>query len=206
MIWFDRHRVLHALVPHAAALVILASGPLALAQEWYIPKRPEVLEPQRFEIGLRAQFTTDSDGLLDSQELSAIGSLRISPFDRFEVYAEVPYTFAERDRIVGFDIEANRHDDIGDVFSQFTYELFRGDDWALLPSVDVIFPTGRDPYDHPVGTGGGHYRFTPGVTYMKVIDPVVVFAYVGHQISLSESFDVGRVSPGGSTRFRVGGA
>jgi len=201
---FSNHPVCFVFVAIAAVTMLVNS---AFAQEWYIPKRPEVIEPRRLEMGFRTQFLTSDDGPLETQGFSLIPSLRVSPFERFEAYVEAPFVFAERDRIVGFDIETNTHEGIGDIFTQFTYELFRGDDWALLPSFDVVFRTGRNPYEHPVGIGGGHNRYALGVTVMKVIDPVVLFAYVGYQVSETRSFDgIGKVEPGDSFRFRVGGS
>lgn len=189
-----------------AMFTVFAAGPQLFAEEWYIPKRPEIIEAQRIEAGFRLQFLASDDGLLQTEEVSLIPSLRISPFDRFEAYVEVPYVFGQRDHIVGFNIMTSDASAIGDVFTQFTYEAFRGEDWALLPSLDVVFPTGRNPYDNIVGTGGGHYRLTPGVTVMKVVDPIVLFAYLGYQVSLADTFTVGKVEPGDSLRFRVGGA
>lgn len=191
-------------------LLFLLAGS-ALGQEWYIPKRPEVIEPRRLEVGFRTQFVTNDDGLLESQELSFIPSVRASPFDRFELYGELPYSFVERDRIVGFDLETNRGDGIGDLFTQLTYQLFRGDDWAVLPSLDLLFWTGRNPYEHTIGTGGGHTRYAPGVTAVKIIDPVVLFAYVGYQISERRRFEMTddettKVEPGDSFRLRIGGS
>lgn len=193
------------LVAVVAAIAIVVGAPAVSAQqEWYIPKRTEVVESGHIELGLREQFSTENDGLLDSRRLDSIVSVRYSPVQRFEAYVEAPYVWAQNERIVNFTIDKDEDNGIGDVFLQLTYEVFGGEDWRILLNLDGTFPTGNDPFDHEVGLGGGFYRVAGGVTALKVIDPVVLFVHLGEQHSFSEEFDVGDVEPGEDVRYRIG--
>lgn len=186
-------------------LLLLASSPQLFAQqEWYIPKRTEVVGAGHLELGLREQFSTENDGVLDFRRLDSIVSVRYSPVKRFEAYVEAPYVWAQNESIVNFQIDKDEDNGIGDAFVQLTYEAFGGEDWRVLVNLDGTFPTGDDPFDHDVGLGGGFYRVAGGVTALKVIDPVVLFVHVGYQKSFIEEFDLGRVEPGGDVRYRVG--
>ena len=188
-----------------ALVVLVAAAPaqFAAGQEWYIPKPVDVTSEGRFEIGCRLQFETDEEGGLERHETALVPSLSLRG-SRVEAYAEVPLAYAHQESVVGFDLTSDSKSGVGDVFTQLTCSLTGGEDWKLLAGLDVVLPTGDDPYDHDVGLGGGFTTFTPGLTYLKVIDPLVLFGYVGNRFSSHERFDVGKVEPGNDVRFQGG--
>lgn len=172
---------------------------------WYIPKRTEVLEGGRAEFGIRLRYSPDQSGALNSRRVELAPSLRYSPWRRFEIYAEVPYVEANAENIQNFALIRNEAQGMGDVFLQLSYDAISRDDWKIIAQVDQVFPTGTDPYDRPIGLGGGHYRTGIGATALKVIDPLTLFAYIGHVWSNSSTHSaVGKVEPGYDWRFQVG--
>lgn len=189
----------------AGALLALLALP-AGSQEWYIPKRPVLLKGGSLEAGFRTQLNANNDGLLDSLTLQGIPSIRYAPLRRLEFYAELPLAYAEREDVVGFVLVKNDTTGIGDAFAQASLEGFSGEDWKVLFSADGSFPTGKHQYRHRVPTGSGHFAAALGSTAMKVLDPVVLFTYLGFQHTFPREFAPGRVSPGKDIRFRFGGA
>lgn len=189
------------------AFLLLFLAVSVSAQEWYITKRTEVIQKGKSEIGTRLQLIGDEDGILTLRQADLVLSLRHSPVQRFEIYVEGPLTYKEQQRIVNFAVQSFNDKGPGDVFTQFTYDLIGGQDWKILVSLDGSFPTGQDPVTHPIGLGGGFYRYAPGVTYLKVLDPAVLFFYLGKQWTVSNRFvGVGKIEPGTDVRFRFGGS
>lgn len=185
-------------------LLVLVSAVNAVAYEWYIPKRVELVGVGHGEYGVRLQLVTDHDGLLGSDVLSLVPSIRYSPLERLEIYAEIPLSYVRRETTVAFQVVD--HDDFchGDLFVQLLYEVASGADWRWIVNLGKTFPTGKNPYEHEVGLGGGHYRLAGGSTVMKVIDPVVLFAHLGYQHSWDKKFDIGEIEPEQDWRFRLG--
>lgn len=188
-------------------LLLIALGSPAAAQEWYIPKRPVLLKGGSVETGMRSQFSANNDGLLDSLRLEGIPTVRWSPLRRWELYAELPLGYHEREDVANFVIEKHRATGVGDLFTQVSFEAASGEDWKLLTNLEGGFPTGKNQFKHRVPTGSGHYSAALGVTAMKVVDPVILFTHWGYQHSFPRSFaGTGRVTPGRDFRFRFGGA
>ncbi|MBI4348303.1 MAG: hypothetical protein HY553_15790 [Elusimicrobia bacterium] len=189
----------------AAVIVCLAASRVA-GQEWYIPKRQTLLTRGSGEIGTRLQLSANNDGLLDTLRLEAVPHLRFAPLRRLEVYTELPFSYAEREDVVNFNLVKNDTTGIGDAFAQLSLEGFSGEDWKVLYNLDGSFPTGKSPYRHRVSLGSGHFAAALGQTAMKVIDPLVLFMHLGYQHVFPRRTIVGRVSPGRSIRFRFGTA
>lgn len=187
-----------------AILILSIAAAINAQQEWYIPKRTEVLKAGSGELGFRLQTLSNSDGSLNSRVTEFIPSVRYSPFDWLEAYGEIPEVYAEQEVQIGNEPVGKNRTDIGDAFVQLSFDVFSGEDWRVIPSFDIVFPTGTDPFDNEVGTGGGVYRFACGITGMKVVDPAVLFAFVGYQRSMADTFEIGRVEPGDVYRYRFG--
>lgn len=185
----------------------LLFAPPLHAQEWYIPKRTEILAGGSATFGTRLQYIADEDGILNSRAASAIFSLRWAPINRLELYVEGPFTYREREQIIGFGYHSFNDEGWGDVFTQANWEVWGRQDRKILLGVDAVFPTGPDPYTRRVGLGGGFHRVAPGLTYLHIVDPVALHFYLGHQWTFPEIFPgTGKVEPGGSLRFRFGGS
>lgn len=180
------------------------SASVSRAQEWYIPKRTALLERGSAEIGARVQMTANNDGLLDSMRVENVNHVRYAPLRRLEIYVELPLVYAEREDVVNFNIVKNQNNGIGDLFSQLSFEGFSGEDWKLLYNLDGAFPTGKSPYTHRIGLGGGHFVMAAGQTAMKVIDPVVLFNHIGYQHTFPRRTPAGYIAPGRDIRFRFG--
>jgi len=176
-----------------------------MAQEWYIPKRTEVLEKGSGEFGTKFQLTAHNDGLCDTRRLELVPNVRYSPIRRFEIYTELPVGEVSREYIRAFQIVQDRLSGVGDLFTQVSYEAFSGTDWKSLAHLDVVVPNGKNPYDNQASLSGGHFSAALGVSAMKVVDPVVLFGFLGIQQPFARSFDsTGKVAPGTAFRFRFG--
>lgn len=176
----------------------------AAAQEWYIPKRTQILERGTGELGVRLQVSANNDGLLDTFRSDSVLFLRYTPVSRLEIYVDCPYSFIERENIENFSYVSERGSGIGDAFMQLSFEGFSGEDWKILYNLDTVFPTGRNPYKYAIAFGGGHTSVAMGQTAMKVIDPVVLFMHVGYRHTIARRFLGNKYSPGGGIRFRFG--
>lgn len=178
----------------------------AIAQEWYIPQRTELLQRGSGEVGMRVQMSANNDGLLDTRRAEAVLHLRYSPLRRLEFYTEAPYAHVLREDVVAFQIVSRDTYGVGDAFAQISFDAFSREDAKILFHADGVWPFGKNPYDNPVGLGSGHPSAAIGQTAMKAFDPMVLFTYVGYQHSFPRRFGIGLVEPGGSVRFRLGGS
>lgn len=184
--------------------VMCIAGPI-LAEEWYLPKPVSVLKKGSGEVGLRAQYLTDEDGALNSRQADLTLFVRYAPLPRLELYLEGPYVYREEERVVAFGLHRFNDQGPGDLYAQATFELWGRTDARLFLGLDVVAPTGQDPFEHRIGLGSGFYRVAPGITALKIIDPAVLFVNVAHQWSFEEEFlGRGRVRPGDDLRVRIG--
>lgn len=129
-------------------------------------------------------------------------------------------------------VEKNFSDsDLGDIEAYYYYHLIREGKWRpWVPDVIVRlgghFPTGKDPYslnrkfDQDFGTtlatefptGTGHYGFSMGTTFIKSIDPAVVFLNLAYFWNFGRNVgivgdppqDFGNVNLGDSFEFSLG--
>jgi len=176
----------------------------ATAQEWYVPKRTQILDRGTGELGIRLQTSANNDGLLDTFRADSVLYVRYTPISRLEIYVDCPYSFIEKEDIVNFSYVSERAQGIGDVFSQLSFEGFSGEDWKFLYNLDTVFHTGKNPYGNAIAFGSGHTSVALGQTAMKVIDPVVLFAHIGYRYTLPRTFSENKYSPGGGVRLRFG--
>jgi hypothetical protein len=129
-------------------------------------------------------------------------------------------------------VEKNFTDsDLGDVEAYYYYHLIREGKWrSWVPDVIVRlgghFPTGKDPYslnrqfDQDFGTtlatefptGTGHWGFSAGTTFIKSVDPAVVFLNVAYFWNFARNVgivgdppqDFGNVDLGNSFEYSIG--
>jgi hypothetical protein len=174
------------------------------AQEWYIPKTQPILEKGIKEVGYRIQLLTNNDGLLDTLGVDNVFYFRFSPIKRWELYTETRFSYLKKEDIQNFSYVEKSGSGIGDIFSQITYETFSGEDWKIMSNLDITFPTGKNPYEHSISFGSGHFSLALGGTAMKIIDPVILFAYLGYQDTFKRGFNKKDIKPGNSFRFRIG--
>lgn len=187
-------------------------GPVVYADDWYIPKNPIGKTRDKFDVGVRFQFTGNENGVLDSREVSLIPSVRYSPNDHIDLYAEIPLSTARQDQINGFDLFTYNAHGVGDLFLQLTSKLAGDSDWQLSGVIDLTAPTGRNPYENNVGIGKGYWTTTPGLSLSFVSDPAIIFTYIGYQFGLNRNYtDINtlttvKVDPGKVMRISAGGS
>lgn len=154
-----------------------------------------------------------------------------------EFNVKVPYLF-RTDKIIAPRsggatsdlIEKNYSDnDIGDIEAYLYYHLIREGKWRRwVPDVIVRFggkfPTGKDPYeltrqfDPDLGTvlatefptGTGHWGFSLGTTFIKSVDPAIVFLNFAYYFNFARNVgivgtqDFGDIDLGDSFEYNLG--
>ena len=156
-------------------------------------------------VGVNLQYTANSDMVLEISRLENYYYASYSPVDRLNLYSGIPIVYASREKFDNnLNIVKRTATGIGDLFSQVSYETFFGDDWKIIYNLDILLATGRNPYDNDVGLGNGHNTVGIGQNYIKIIDPVALFAYIGYQYSFAETYSIGKIKPGDDFRFKLG--
>jgi len=186
--------------------LLLAISTTVNAEQWYLPRPTNVLKKGSAEFGSRVSFSFDRNGL-EFNRLAQLGlSLRVNPVNRFEFYVEAPYSYIEQERVkFPSYIYSESQEGWGDIYTQFSFDIAGRQDWKVIFHTDASFPTGKNPYVHSRSLGSGFYSVAPGFTFLKVIDPVVMYLYLGRQWTFPEHFtNYGKIQPGGDLRFRVG--
>jgi hypothetical protein len=188
-----------------AALMLLLAASVS-AEEWYLPRATHLLKGGSWEVGARAQFLFERNGLDFDRRVDGVTSLRYAPTSRLELYAEGPYSYIEEERAVfPATISSTDQEGWGDLFTQVSYDFLGKEDWKLMLNLDAVIPTGKNPYEDARDLGGGFYSISPGLTYVRILDPAALFFYIGHQWTVPNSFPgIGQIEPGEDLRFRTG--
>lgn len=151
---------------------------------------------------------------------------RMSLGDRWQFDANIPFLYRYSDYITqtgtAVPIEANVSSGpaIGDASFGLAYKLVKEDEsWPdIVGSLRVRAPTGREPYGiklvtrdqsgnqvlatpNELPTGNGVWAVTAGMSFVKTVDPVVLFANLGYTYNIRRHFDdisqqVGQTLPG----------
>ncbi|WP_163576376.1 transporter, partial [Halomonas faecis] len=124
---------------------------------------------------------------------------------------------------------------LGDVTANMYYRLFREGETRpdVVWNFGVTAPTGKDPYGistrivdtdnsgdnltvpNELPTGDGVWSVSTGLSFLKTVDPAIIFANIGYTHNIEESFDnissgqqtvSGDVDLGDSVRFGFGTA
>ena len=154
-----------------------------------------------------------------------------------EINVKIPY-FIRQDKLIfprsgggTTDLVEDTEDDtgLGDIQSYFYYHLINEGKWKpwvpdTIIRVGVNFPTGKDPYnlnrefnialgnllatEFPTGTG--HWGTSFGVTFVKSVDPAVLFLNVAYYYNFERNvgtvsgIDYGTIKLGNSFEYSVG--
>lgn len=149
--------------------------------------------------------------------LTAAGTLRYGVTDRLEVGIRVPFVH-RADAMVLAPVQGSTADDpaatidtsakgngIGDVELSARYQLADArNGWPfLIGNLQVVLPTGANPFEVPrdtagralrAATGAGFYGISPSVTAILPTDPVVLFGTIGYTFNLADDVDT-RIPP-----------
>ena len=138
---------------------------------------------------------------------------RYSATDRLQFDVNVPYLYRDSNFSsvgVGFSTSAVSekdvtNSDLGDVSAGVFYRLFQEtpDNPDTVVSLRVKAPTGKDPYgikfvEDPTNsnlkaptdlpTGNGVWSMSAGVSFIKTVDPAILFANLGYTYNFEHSF------------------
>jgi hypothetical protein len=173
-----------------------------------------LLKPGEAEIELDAQYSRTQREFLGDQfryrEFSLPMSVRYGLFDRAEGFLSLPYKYSQKE-VVGLTGDTVRKSDtgIGDLSGGLKYML--ASETPELPEVVVSLtvdaPTGKDPYENgsnPVPLGSGHWAVSPGIEFMKIYDPVVVFWGLDYTHQFERQVAGQRIAPGDAVGYNFG--
>lgn len=167
-------------------------------------------------------------GIIDVKEirrdiLTPSLTFRYGVSEQFEANLKIPYIFRYDSYINSAVNSSNDVDDsdIGDIEAGFLVHLLKekGSFPAIMAGLKVKSRTGKDPYGletedlgsgisipRELPTGSGHWAFEPSLTFVKTIDPAVLFANISYYESLERdtSSSLGKVDPGSSINYSIG--
>ncbi len=139
-------------------------------------------------------------------------SAKYGLFDNFQTELKIPYR-GEFDRTVltSTTAETTRGTQgLGDI--EFGVSRQIGWEHGLMPDLVANFsvkpPTGREPYNHDIGLGTGHWGLRGSLIAAKSSDPAVIFGSLSYTYNFArqdiENF--GDVKPGDTLGYSVGTA
>lgn len=180
------------------------------AQDWYLPRERELISDRRLELGTRLSFNTNESRSITNRASSLTPSLRWSPVNYLEIYSEIPLSSVSENRVLDIDGDTElesitfREDNPGDWLTQIKYVPFGRADRQIGLNLDIVLPTGKNPYENIIATGSGHFQVVPGISYSQILDPVNLYGYVGYRRALAEDYGGSRYRLGDSLRLRWG--
>lgn len=100
--------------------------------------------------------------------------------------------------------------DLGDIRLGLSKQLFFEEGpWPdVLARVEAKSTTGGDPFDDPdePPIGSGFWSLGGNLTFVKGVDPAVLFGSVGYTWNIADDKSIGEVDPGDTINLRVGAA
>ncbi len=154
---------------------------------------------------------------LDRDVFSPAVDLRYGLHRRFEFEVNIPYAW-RTDRFASDIGDEQRQDldyisgnGIGDVqFGLFSQLLFQNRWWPdTVLNLQVKAPTGKDPFevgDNELPLGLGTWGLSGGLTFVRTLDPAVVFGSIRYLWDIKNDFGngVGTIDYGDSVEYSVG--
>ena len=156
-------------------------------------------------------ISTVSDQRLRDDSLEFATAARLGLPWRSQLQVRVPFDWKREASSLGDGTEVSHHaTHLGDVDVELSHQFLveKGSLPALIGAVSWRFPTGQDPFRSQVtsiSSGGGTHQVTGRVTALKTIDPLVVFTTLSYSANLSREESFGRVHPGNSVAWQLGG-
>ena len=153
-------------------------------------------------------------------------SFKYGIFDSFEVDLKVPFSYRTNEYSIGSGEDTESKDvsdtglgDIEGTFrTQLAYQKKLG--WDILAAVRIKSDTGKDIFeiktveiqgnqipDDELPTGSGFWGVEPSFTFVKGVDPAVIFFSIGYFWHIERDISgVGDVDPSDSINFSLGSA
>jgi hypothetical protein len=157
-------------------------------------RQEKVLDNGQIEFGFSVINRDRSAPLLGADKVRLLIpslSLRYNLMDDFLCFVKIPYVFSWRELPEDIDYTKNHENHgFGDISFGLNYQLLK--ESANLPSVmlslNVKSNTGYSPYNTDINNesiGTGHWQINPGVSFVKTMDPIVLFGglYYGYTFS-----------------------
>lgn len=137
------------------------------------------------ETGMNYQHTQSVSPIFNARfrQFQMPLAVRVGLFDRGEAFLTLPAAYARRDLGFADSVVSSDEGGFGDLVAGLNYELRResagGPD--IIASVAVGMPTGSKPDEEGLSLGTAHWTATAGVQFIKIADPVALFAGVRYE-------------------------
>jgi|GEM_PF-943911 len=143
-----------------------------------------------------------------ARQLEAAASLRAGLWEGSEAWVRVPVIYGKVHDVSSNDwVRSKERVEAGDISFGLQQMLLRENEShpAVSVSLGVSAPTGQKRYRELASTwkdtldnGSGHWSVTPGISFVRTIDPAILFGGVSYQYFFEEKIDGYRVKPGWS--------
>lgn len=133
-------------------------------------------------------------------------SLRAGILDGLEGWFRMPYTYSKvQDVSTNEFVRSKGSWDLGDLGAGFQYLLHRESSSlpAISASLSVGIPTGQKSYRRIENTwqdaldnGSGHWSISPGISFVRTVDPAIIYGGIDYQYSFARTIDGYYIKPG----------
>ncbi|WP_085101704.1 transporter [Desulfovibrio gilichinskyi] len=133
-------------------------------------------------------------------------TFRAGIMDRLEGWVTVPGTYATIEDVSTNEFVRNTNSfDLGDISFGGQYLLFKETDNlpAISATLGITAPTGQKTYyaissvwKDALNNGNGHWAFSPGLSFVRTLDPAMLFGGIACQYSLTDKINGYEVTPG----------
>ena len=173
-----------------------------------------LLRPGQVEVetGMNYQHTQSVSAIFNARfrQFQMPLAARVGLFDRGEAFVTIPAAYVRRDLGFADSVVSSNESGVGDLVAGFNYELRResagGPD--VIVSIASGMPTGSKPDEEGLSLGTAHWTATAGVQFIKIADPVALFAGIRYEHQFPARYFLGDavhdVDPGGTGGYNFG--
>jgi hypothetical protein len=173
-----------------------------------------LLRPGQVEVetGMNYQHTQSVSSIFNARfrHFQIPLAARVGLSSRAEAFVTIPAAYARRDLGFADSVVSSDESGFGDLFAGFNYELRResagGPD--IIASVGAGMPTGSKPDEEGLSLGTAHWTAIAGVQFIKIADPVALFAGVRYEHQFPARYFLGdavrEVDPGATGGYNFG--
>lgn len=170
----------------------------SLLPEDVLLRQERVSDHGDIELGLSLINRDRSQTLLGADKariiVPSIG-IRYNIWKDFSSNIKVPYIFSWRELPEDIDYTKNHQNfGIGDIVFCFNYQVLNEniDLPGLMLTLSIKSNTGNSPYSvtsNQEYLGTGHWQLMPGISFVKTIDPIIIFSGFSYDRSFARTID-----------------
>jgi hypothetical protein len=169
----------------------------------------------------RDYYPLPMDGYFENHSYSARmlrfdTALRAGLFEGVEGWIALPFSYTYIEQVSSNAYVRDREEwNIADVAAGVQFQLVNETSQipAISFSLTVSSPTGKKRYydsendwKDPLNNGSGHWMVSPGLSFVRTLDPAIIFGGINYDYSFKENIDGYKIEPGWgfSTYYGIG--